>query len=77
MKSDYFGESALAVPSDPARVAQAIWSLLDDPSRRARMIAAGRERMGEPGASEAIAQAIRRTLASRDEPIAPLVAATR
>jgi uncharacterized protein (TIGR03492 family) len=63
MKADYFGESALAVAPEPRRVAEAIWALLDDPARRARMIAAGRERMGDPGASAAIAEIIGRTVA--------------
>lgn len=77
MKADYFGESAIAVPPDPVRVAEATWALLDDPARRARMIAAGRERMGEPGASDAIAREIRRRLASLEPHAAPVLATAR
>lgn len=58
MKMEYFGESALAVPRDPERIADAVLELLGDPARCARMAAAGRERMGEPGASRAIADVI-------------------
>lgn len=62
MKMQFFGESALAVTPEPADVARAIATLLDDPEKQARMAAAGRERMGLPGASEAMAGEIRRVL---------------
>ena len=62
MKMEFFGESAVAVSPEPAEVARAIADLLNDPQKQARMIAAGRERMGLPGASEAMAQEILRAL---------------
>ena len=55
MKGVYFGEAALSVPRDADTIAAAAAGLLADPERCARMAAAGRERMGEPGASRAIA----------------------
>jgi uncharacterized protein (TIGR03492 family) len=55
MKMKYFGEAAVAAPRDPDGIARAVIDLLRDPARCARMAAAGRERMGEPGASAAIA----------------------
>jgi uncharacterized protein (TIGR03492 family) len=58
MKMVYFGDSAMAVPRDPDAIAAAIAGLLKDPERREHMAAAGRERMGEPGASQAIADRI-------------------
>ena len=60
MKMEYFGGSALYAPRDPDAIAGAVAQLLADPGRCARMAAAGRERMGEPGASDAIAAAILR-----------------
>src|SRR5690606_13173982 len=60
MKMEYFGGSALYAPRDPDAIAGALAQLLADPGRCARMAAAGRERMGEPGASDAIAAAILR-----------------
>jgi hypothetical protein len=51
------GDALLIVPGDPQRGADAVLALLDDPSRRARMGAVGRERMGGPGGARAIAQA--------------------
>jgi len=62
MKMAYFGESAIAVPRDPDAIARAVVEVIADPERRARMAAAGRERMGEPGASRAIADAILQAL---------------
>lgn len=58
MKMAFFGEAALAAPRDTEAVAAAVRGLLADPARRARMAAAGRERMGGPGASAAIAEVI-------------------
>jgi uncharacterized protein (TIGR03492 family) len=58
MKSAYFGDAALAVPRDPNAISAAVARLLDDPDRRRRMAEAGRERMGNPGASQAIADTI-------------------
>jgi uncharacterized protein (TIGR03492 family) len=48
---------ALMVVAEPTALAE-IGALLDDPARRARMGAAGRERMGAPGGARAIAQTI-------------------
>ena len=62
MKMEFFGEAALAVSPEPTDVARAIAGLLDDPQKQARMIAAGRERMGLPGASAAMATEILRVL---------------
>ena len=58
MKMEYFGEAAVLAPRQPDAVAAAVAGLLSDPARRARMAAAGRERMGLPGGSDAIAAAI-------------------
>ncbi len=58
MKMRFFGESAIAAPRDPDRAARMVAELLGDPVAMARMAAAGRERMGVPGASQAIAQEI-------------------
>jgi uncharacterized protein (TIGR03492 family) len=66
MKMAYFGPAAEAVPRDAAAVAAAIRALLTDPQRQARMSAAGRERMGPPGASAAIAARLAARLARRD-----------
>lgn len=52
------GEALLVVPGDPAAAADAVVALLGDPARRARMAAAGRERMGGAGGAAAIARAI-------------------
>lgn len=62
MKMEFFGEAAVAVPRDPDAIARAVAGILADPEKRARMAAAGRERMGEPGGSRAIAGAILETL---------------
>lgn len=58
MKMKFFGDAAVAVPRQPDAIARAIVEILGDPARRERMAAAGRERMGEPGASLAIAREI-------------------
>jgi uncharacterized protein (TIGR03492 family) len=58
MKMEYFGEAALLAPREPDAIAGAVAGLLADPARCARMAAAGRERMGQPGGSDAIAAAI-------------------
>ena len=65
MKMQFFGESAVAVPRDPGVIAQATLDILADPARAARMGAVGRERMGPPGASRAIASEIAAMLAER------------
>jgi tetraacyldisaccharide 4'-kinase len=48
------GDALRVVDADPERAADALAALLDDPVRRAAMAAAGRERMGGPGAAAAI-----------------------
>lgn len=58
MKMKYFGDAAVCAPREPDAVASAIVDILGDPDRAARMAQAGRERMGEPGASRAIAEEI-------------------
>jgi hypothetical protein len=52
------GEALLIVSGEPEAAAAEIDALLADDERRARMGAAGRERMGGPGGARAIAQAI-------------------
>ena len=52
------GDALAVVPADPDEAARRIGALLDDPHRRARMGAIGRERMGPPGGAAAIAQRI-------------------
>jgi tetraacyldisaccharide 4'-kinase len=51
-------DAMLIVPGEPAAAADAIVALLNDPVRRARMGAAGRERMGPAGGAVAIARAV-------------------
>jgi uncharacterized protein (TIGR03492 family) len=55
MKMQFFGDSAVAVARDPDAMAAETLAILADPERARRMGAAGRERMGAPGASRAIA----------------------
>lgn len=55
MKMPLLGEAAVEVDPDPRAVALAVRDLVADPDRRARMAEAGRVRMGQPGASAAIA----------------------
>jgi hypothetical protein len=52
------GDALALVPGDPELAADAVVALLGDAPRRARMGAAGRERMGGPGGARAIARAI-------------------
>ncbi|HYW53018.1 MAG TPA: hypothetical protein VE826_03560 [Dongiaceae bacterium] len=52
------GEALLIVPGQPEAAADAVAALLADDVRRARMSAAGRDRMGGPGAARAIAEAV-------------------
>jgi len=52
------GDALLIVPGEPSRGADAVAALLADEVRRARMGAAGRERMGGPGGAHAIAEAV-------------------
>jgi uncharacterized protein (TIGR03492 family) len=58
MKMRYFGDAAVRASAEPGALAETIVALLRDPARCARMAAAGRERMGAPGASDAISDEI-------------------
>jgi tetraacyldisaccharide 4'-kinase len=51
-------DAMLVVPGDPEAAADAIVALLNDPARRERMGATGRERMGPSGGAAAIARAV-------------------
>ncbi len=62
MKAHYFGPAALTVERNAQAVAGAVQRILGDARLRETMVAAGRERMGEPGASQAIADEVRRAL---------------
>lgn len=53
------GESITLVEDAPEAVGQAVWRLLGDPERLARIAANGRQRMGPAGASERIAEHVR------------------
>jgi len=61
-QSALLGEAMAILPADAAAAQTAILALLDDAPRRARMSAAGRERMGEPGAAQRIARRIADTV---------------
>ncbi len=64
MKMKYFGASAISTPRRDDAIAAALMEVLDNAQLRARMIAAGHERMGDPGASVAIARDIEAFLKS-------------
>jgi len=53
-----FGEARITVAPDAALIAQRLAALLADPAERRRLGAIGRERIGPPGAIEAIVAAI-------------------
>lgn len=57
------GDALLVLPGDEAKAVDGIVALLHDERRRAHMGSVGRERMGSPGGSRAIAQAIAARLA--------------
>ncbi|MEO7967019.1 MAG: lipid-A-disaccharide synthase-related protein [Gemmatimonadaceae bacterium] len=63
MKMPYFGASAIQVERSPGALADALLRIVGDDKLHARMAAAGRERMGAPGATDAIASDIARHLA--------------
>ncbi|MBO8142149.1 MAG: hypothetical protein H0Z37_08235 [Firmicutes bacterium] len=54
------GEALAVAPAEPDGAAAEVAAILTDPGRRARMAAAGRKRMGPPGAAARIARAIAR-----------------
>jgi uncharacterized protein (TIGR03492 family) len=58
MKMQFFGLSARMVPPKTEEIARAVRELLRDEELRGGMASAGRERMGRPGASRAIAREI-------------------
>jgi uncharacterized protein (TIGR03492 family) len=67
MKMQLFDGAALEVPPRPDAVAAALLALLRDPDRMVRMGAIGRQRMGPPGASSAIAETVRAALSGGDQ----------
>ncbi|WP_158509621.1 lipid-A-disaccharide synthase-related protein [Limnochorda pilosa] len=52
------GEALAVTEASPAALAEEALAILQDPARYRRMAAAGRQRMGPPGASEAIARRV-------------------
>lgn len=65
MKMRYFGAAAMAIaPTGPA-LREAVQRIARDEAQRARMTAAGRTRMGDPGASDAIVRDVLAILAAR------------
>lgn len=65
MKMKFFGDSAVMSENDPEIIAKVTLSLLRDDAACHRMALAGRERMGPPGASKAIADRIQDILNSQ------------
>jgi len=65
MKMKFFGESAVMAQNDAENIADVSLSLLQDAAACHRMALAGRERMGQPGASKAIAERIQSILNAR------------
>lgn len=65
MKMKFFGESAVMAQNDAGNIADVSLSLLQDAAACHRMALAGRERMGQPGASKAIAERIQDILDAR------------
>jgi hypothetical protein len=53
-ESQLFGDGRLAVEAEPQAIAAAITTLATDPGERLRRAAVGRERIGPPGAIDAI-----------------------
>ena len=54
-----FGEARLLVPAEPIELANLVGVLLADPQELARLGAIGRERIGGPGAIEAIIESLK------------------
>ena len=67
MKMKFFGDAAIMAAPDPDAIANSALLVLKDEKVRRKMAEAGRERMGEPGASKAIAAAIHDHIAERPE----------
>jgi uncharacterized protein (TIGR03492 family) len=57
-KMKNFGDAAMLINRAPDTIGHSIASLLSNPGKRAHMAAAGRARMGNPGASAMIAQEV-------------------
>jgi uncharacterized protein (TIGR03492 family) len=54
MQKRLLGEAVALTEREPALVATELYSVLTDDKRRAAVVRAGRERMGEPGGAERI-----------------------
>ncbi len=67
MKMPYFGDAALEVAPEATPLANAVLRILTDDVLHARMRRAGAERMGIPGATDAIVDSILRKLAGAEE----------
>jgi uncharacterized protein (TIGR03492 family) len=65
MKRRYFGDAAMTIAPNGPALREAVRRLSRDDAQRARMSAAGRARMGEPGASDAIVRDVLAILAAR------------
>jgi hypothetical protein len=59
------GDALLVASADPQQAASQVLALLNDPQRRQRMGATGRERMGPPGAAAHIAATIAELVRAR------------
>jgi uncharacterized protein (TIGR03492 family) len=57
-QSGLLGDAMTVLPAESESAAIGVLALLDDPARRARMAAAGRARIGEPGAARRVAERI-------------------
>jgi hypothetical protein len=60
-QKELLGDSLCLVKRDPKTVANEVWAILKDEGRYEKMSAAGRERMGSPGAVPKIAEIILKT----------------
>ena len=52
------GEAITLIPREPDKIQKEIFGILGDPNRYRKMSEEGRRRMGKPGASRRIAEAI-------------------
>lgn len=57
-QSGLLGDAMLVLPAEADAAAEGVLGLLHDPQRGARMAAAGRARMGAPGAARRVAQRV-------------------